>query len=401
MELYLQYAYGMKQLSIDLSNDWNGTTVILSPRDISAKQLQKWQRDFTKANIKTLFDPQCYFPKTNHKVLSKYEYWDNSFSTKLESNQKHENRFIESIYKYNEISNTIQFIIPATMLKYDEDWFSRWKTQCESLIIATENIVRDREHILTIAIPSNFLVQREDEIEKIISVTEEWDVDGYYIIAEPPEGQYLVDRPLWLSNLMQICAGLKLQEKKVIMGYANHQLLCLTATKIDALATGTYLNVRHFTNKFEDEDSTKRKSTWYYYPAALSEYKIGFLDTAYSNGILNQMKPSIEMDNHYVDILFSGAMPSSTVFNETMAFKHYLNCLRIQIRDLSKKTFIETINANEVLLETAMRRIEFLEKNGVYAQTRSFRDIVDVNNSALQRLKKNRGPQLQFDWKLL
>lgn len=34
MELYLQFGYGMKQLSIDLAEKWGKATVILSPRDI-------------------------------------------------------------------------------------------------------------------------------------------------------------------------------------------------------------------------------------------------------------------------------------------------------------------------------------------------------------------------------
>lgn len=56
----------------------------------------------------------------------------------------------------------------------------------------------------------------------------------------------------------------------------------------------------------------------------------------------------------------------------------------------TRSTFHETINANEVLLQTAERRIEFLESKGIYAQSRSFRDIVDVNRSALQRLQATR-----------
>lgn len=164
------------------------------------------------------------------------------------------------------------------------------------------------------------------------------------------------------------------------------------------MATGTYLNVRRFSNKFQEDDSIQRKSVWYYYPAALSEYKMGFLDTAYNAKVLQQMKPSKEMDNGYVDLLFSGALPSSTAFTETMAFKHYLNCVRVQMKNVSKKTYNETVTTHEVMLETALRRIEYMEKQGVYAQTRSFKDMVDVNRSALQRLNTIRGFQLKQEW---
>lgn len=204
---------------------------------------------------------------------------------------------------------------------------------------------------------------------------------------------------MWLSNLLQICAAIKLSGKKLIVGYGNHQLLCLTAAGVDAMATGTYLNVRHFFNKFEKDDVIQRKSVWYYYPAAMSEYKMGFLDVAYNTDVLQQMKPIKDMDRGFVDILFAGALPSATSFNETMAFKHYIHCVKGQMKNLSKATYQETVTANEVMLETAMRRIEYMEKNGVFAQARSFKDIVDVNRAALQRLDNVRGFQLKQDWK--
>ena len=55
--------------------------------------------------------------------------------------------------------------------------------------------------------------QLDTFLEAMIAYTE--DVDGYYIIAHPPQEKYLVDVPMWLVNLMQLCAGLKLQGKKV------------------------------------------------------------------------------------------------------------------------------------------------------------------------------------------
>ncbi|AYD21243.1 hypothetical protein [Clostridioides difficile] len=398
MELFLQFAWGMKQMVLDLSKDWSGATTILSPRDISPNQLERWVKEFKKANVKTLFDPQCYYPKCNHKNLVQYNYWDSSFSTKMQGSFSFEDELIKSILYYNNIAETHEFIIPSNMLTHDEKWFSRWLKNSEQLVNSARKIVRDRKIILTLAIPDSVLLQKEDEVEKIIEATEKLDVDGYYIIAHPPQDKYLVDVPMWLINLTQLCAGLKLQSRKVIMGYGNHQLLCLTATGIDAMATGTYLNVRRFTNKFEEDDSIKRKSIWYYYPAALSEYKMGFLDAAYNNGVLQQMRPAKEMDRGYVDLIFSDVLPSSTAFKEPMAFKHYLNCVKVQMKSLLKQTYKETITANEIMLENAMRRIEYMEKSGVYAQGRSFKDMVDVNMSALQRLDKNRGFQLQQEW---
>lgn len=259
MDLYLQFGHGMKQIAIDLSREWKGTTAILSPRDISPEQLRTWKGGFDKAGVKTLFDPQFYYPKSNHPGLLKYKYWDASFGTKLEGNNTFEEELIQAILEYNDIAGCNSFIIPSAMYEYDEDWVKRWRKQCEKLINATKKHVIGKEHILTLAFPENLLLQKEAEIERIIEEIEKYEVDGFYIVAYQPQKKYLVDTPMWLSNLLQICAAIKLSGKKVIMGYGNHQLLCLSVAGVDAMATGTYLNVRHFFNKFEKECNTKKE----------------------------------------------------------------------------------------------------------------------------------------------
>lgn len=399
MELYLQFGWGMKSLVLDFAKEWEKTVVILSPRDITPKQLVGWSKDFDKAGVSCLFDPQCYFPKSTHKRLSQYTYWDSAMSTNLASYESYETKLIRNINEYNEIIHSDRFIIPAMMRRYDEHWLDRWKSETFKLVESSRTVVTNKKILLTLALSSDLLCQSEEIIEKIIEVAQQIDVDGYYLIAEPANGQYLVDNPVWIANVLQLCAGLKLLGKEVIFGYANQQMLCLTAAKVDAIASGTYLNVRKFSNKFEEPDGEiKRKSVWYYYPESLSEYKVPFLDVAYNAGVLDELKP-LETSNTYVNLIFSGILPSSTAFNETLAFKHYLESLRQQASLCSRKTFKETISANEMLLETASRRIQFLEDNGIYAQARSFKDIVDVNKSALQRIQKTRGFLLEHSWK--
>ena len=51
MQLYLQFGYGMKALTIDLAKKWGGVSVILSPRDMSPKQLEAWSKDFAKNGV--------------------------------------------------------------------------------------------------------------------------------------------------------------------------------------------------------------------------------------------------------------------------------------------------------------------------------------------------------------
>ena len=390
----------MKSLSIDLAKIWGGLTTILSPRDMTPEQLTRWSKDFRKNNIKCLFDPQCYCPKSKLKKLSQYTYWDSNLNTKMQAEDSFVDNIIKSIKHYNDIANTTDFIIPNILQEYNEDWAKDWCSRSKMFIDSARKIIKNKPLYMTLSFPKGFLLQSENIIEPVLLSILEWDVQGFYIIAETPDKQYLVNNPIWLSNVFQICASIKLAGKKVIFGYGNHQLLSLSLMNIDALASGTWLNVRSFTNRFIDTDEQKRRSTWIYHPPALSEYTMAFMDAAYDDGYLDSMKPKniVFLNDNIKKIYDKIIQPSLTGFNETDAFKHYLSCLKHQISLLNKSSYKEVLASNEVMLNTAEVEIARLEKGGIYAQTRSFRDILDINRSAIKRLDKSRGFALGMSW---
>lgn len=403
MDLFLQFGYGMKSLTIDLSKKWNGASVILSPRDMTPSQLISWSKDFEKAGVKCYFDPQCYCPKSEQKRLSQYAYWDSNLNTKMQSTNTPIDQKIEYIKRYNDIANTEAYILPSILNSYDIEWSQRFLVQSRRFIDAAHKIMSDKPIFATLALPRDFLVQSETTIEPVLQDILDLNVDGYYVIAEALDRKYLIDNPMWLSNVLHICAVLKIAGKNVIYGYGNHQLLPLSLIKVDAMASGTWQNVRSFTNRFIDIDEQKRKSTWVYYPEALSEYKLSFMDWAFNNGYLLSMKSKDKdfMDDSISKIFQATAPPSTTGFTETDAFKHYLCCLRHQIKLLDKKSYKEAFESYEMLLTTAEREIERLEKAGVYAQARSFKNFVDINRAAITQLNRNHGFALGMSWNTL
>ena len=403
MQLYLQFGYGMKALTIDLAKKWGGVSVILSPRDMSPKQLEAWSKDFAKNGVSCLFDPQCYCPKSELKRLSQYSYWNSSFKTYTQTDLSRTDDVLLKIKEYNRIANTFAYIIPNELFDYDDKWGATWLKASKCLVDSANAIMSDKPKYMTLTFPKGFLIQSEDIVEPILQEVLEWDVDGFYIIAEVPEKKYLVDNPMWLSNVFQICASLKLAGKKIIYGYGNHQMLPLSLLNADAIASGTWLNVRSFTNRFIDTDEISKRSTWVYYPAALSEYKLSFMDFAFSNGYLKTMEPKDEgfYNDSIMKIFQSNVQPSSTNFNETDAFKHYLTCLKHQIEVVCHDSYKETLAMNEMILNTAEREIDRLEKGGVFAQQRSFRDVIDVNRAAISKLDKSQGFGLAMSWNSL
>src|SRR5690606_30644917 len=154
--------------------------------------------------------------------------------------------------------------------------------------------------------------------------------------------------PNWLANILDLTSGLRLMGKKVILGYCSHQMVVAALAGANAIASGTWMNVRSFPpDKFRQQygDEFKQRTTWYYCPDALSEFKISFLDIAMKQGALNLLKTPTLYGSDQADILFTGPQPSAVSFEEKTSFRHYLKCLNSQVKTARKPTFDETVEA--------------------------------------------------------
>ena len=287
MELYLQLGHGMMEHCKVLLQKWGTGTVILSPRDLDDGQIERFSSEIVALNGKTILDPQLYDPRANHHRLVEHDYWPDSYNTSILLGGQAQYRLLSKIRALNDAAFTKQCIIPSLYCdRVTDDWLAAQ----EALINGASSVFGGKGKLATIALSSEAL-RFDEQIETLLLRSESWAVDGYYVVAEHPNDQYLVEDPLWLTNLMYLCSGLKLQNKQVIVGYSTHQMLSLASTNVDAIASGTWLNVRCFTkDKFqEDEENDRRKAVWYYCPQSLSEYKIPFMDMAFKAKQLDGM----------------------------------------------------------------------------------------------------------------
>lgn len=394
MDLYLQFGHGMMEHCRQLTKAWGESCTILSPRDLEHEQLQRLSEQLISSNGKTLLDPQFYNPHADHHRLTNHSYWPNGYATGLLNGGELLFQLLERLRDINNDTNTEEFIIPGLLCEnVNDDWIHIQN----NIIRAADDTITDKPKLATVCVSQDVL-HFEEQVELLLNCSEQWNVDGYYVV--PEKDQYLVDNPLWLSNLMILCSGLKLQGRKVIVGYCNHQMICLAASNVDALASGTFKNVRSFSrNKFDDadEDSTSRRTKWYYCPHSFSEYKIPFLDIAFQQGVLNSLRVDASISTH-VDILFSGAQPTLTECTERDLFRHYLCCLRNQISNAHQPTFGNTIQALLQGLDEAEMLIRSLHRNGIRGQDRDFLNYIDVNRSAIQLLQNSRGFVLERSW---
>jgi hypothetical protein len=281
----------------------------------------------------------------------------------------------------------------------DDDWLAIQRT----IIEEAQAKAKALPLTATIAL-SDEAVRDEDQIALLLEAAEQWTVQSYYVVCQHPNGQYLVTEPNWVANVIDLAAGLRLRGAKVMLGYCNHQMLIASLAKVNAIASGTWMNVRSFPpEKFKApyEEEIKQRATWYYCAQALSEYKIPFLDIAKRQKVLPLMAPPTDLDGGFVSVLFSGVQPSSVPFSEQSAFRHYLHCLRGQCASATGASFDATVANHERLLNDAERLLQRLGPSGIRGQLRDFSEIIDVNRAALELFRTLRGAVLRRRWSTL
>lgn len=399
MDLVLQFGYGMMDHCRSLLAAWGGGTVILSPRDLKHKQLLRLAKEITDTpGGAVMVDPQFYLPHADHERLVAHAFWPKDYDSGGFWSGTELARLLKELLALNRALGSKDFILPGLFApRVDEDWLARQKQVIEE---ARSFGAIGMPLLATVALGGD-AVRNDDDIHEILDSVHEWAVDGVYLVCEHPNGEYLVRDAGWLANLLDLTAGVRLKGKRVVVGYANHQMLALASAGATAIASGTWMNVRSFPpEKFrvQYDEEIKQRTTWFYCPQALSEYKVPFLDIAHKQRVLADMKPPPALGSAFADLLFAGPQPSTIGFTEQAAFRHYLTSLHGQVRSARAATFDDTIRAHEGLLDAAETLLGRLQSAGVRGQLRDFTDSIDVNRAALSVLRTNRGALLQRKW---
>ena len=392
MELYLQLGFGMMKHSRILCHQWKGGTVILSPRDLDKSQLIQFSSDIRSLNGKVLIDPQFYNPAADHPRLTSYEYWQRNL-TKNNYKEKIDTLLFE-LTNLNDQVLCEEFIIPGFMKKSGD---TTWQ-EIHNYIYSRSRIISTKPIIMTICL-SQEVVKSISEISDVITFCEQLDVYGYYLVFEKPSKDYFTDDPNWLINSMDLSLSLKRQNKKVVIGYCNHQQLIMACLQVDAIASGTFMNLRNFDiDKFSAKESAPRKKKpWFYYPQAFSEYRLSYLDLAFTRyNMIDEFRP--DPNTPFAEPLFLVSQPSTTGWGEREAYRHYLSALHSQVVSLSSDNYSQQVAKYSRLLDQAEQKLEKFHELGLTGQHRDFKDFIDVNKSALSWLNNTYGGLLEHIW---
>lgn len=396
MELYLQMGHGMQAMAQELVKIWGSGNIIISPVNFQQDKLTDFSDKINLAGGNVLFDPQMFYPKEGHLKLKAYDYWPQE-NVSITSDEGYKS-IDRELLRINTKINSSEIILPGKEMKEDGlSYGLKWMAESASYFANKTN----KPLLATLCLYPE-TIRNSNIIELLVEQLKHIPVDGFYVIPHPSNNEYIVSDPLWVIGLMKLLTCLKLSKKKVIVGYTNHQGLIYSLANVDGIASGNYMNTRSFVpSKFKSpkDDDIKHKSTWYYLPTAFSEYKATLLDVAMHRGYLDNFKPQGEFFNQYSAMLFKGAQPSSTNYNETNSFKHYLYCLKVQCDMLTLDSYQKTYDTYEFMLNNAENQIMQFKKRGMSGQNRDFAPAIEANRVAMCANDEDYRLKLQFDWK--
>lgn len=395
MELYLQMGHGMQAMSQELVKDGVVNNLIISPVNIKQEKVESFAKKINSSGGNVLFDPQLFYPKEGHQKLKAYDYWPQE-GVSITSNECNKSLNIE-LLRINKKIKSSQIILPGIEMQENQLNYGLNYMKETSKYFGNKT---DKPLLATLCLYPE-TIRNVNTIEALVEQLKIMPVDGFYIIPHPSNGEYIVSDIKWVIGLMKLISCLKLAKKKVIIGYSNHQGLIYALSNADGIASGNYMNTRSFRpSKFKSpkDEGIKHRSTWYYLPSAFCEYKAALLDVAMQRGFLNTFAPKGEFANIYSDMLFKGAQPTSTNYNETNSFKHYLYCLSIQCDMLTMKSYKETYDAYEFMLNTAENQMKDIKKHGMSGDNRDFSPAIEANRVAMCANDEDYGFKLQIEW---
>lgn len=401
MEMYLQLGAQMMQLSRDLIEEWGGGTVILSPRDLDAKQLVNLANDVNAlSGGAVLLDPQFYLPYADHQRLVSHSFWPNDYESGTFWSSEQERVLVTRVSELNSQLKTSSLILPGLFAEHLDD---EWITRHANIAAAARDLNSAKAIIATLALGSD-LLRSTEEVHDVLEAFGEWDVDGAYLVCEHPNGDYLVKDSTWIANVLDLAAGIRLKKRSVILGYCSHQMLIAALVSADAIASGNWMNVRSFPpEKFRTiyDEEARSPSNWCYAPRVFSEYKVSAMDTAHRLGLLEHMSVPPDLACTHVEAMFSGVQPSAIEFDRATSFKHYLSCLHSQTTQARGISFAQTVKSYEEYLNDAETRLQVLHARRIKGQDRDFKDIVDPQREAISTIEEFRGPTLERAWRAL
>lgn len=378
----LQQGWGMLTLITEFLNAHNNSGVVLSPRICEREQLERYFPNYAAIpNSQIFFDPHFYEPRTDLARILSYPYFSNfDFQTRT-FNQID---FCNQVIGYqSDVLNLRNIILPG---RYTNSISESWLNMQRSFAEIGNNHRPNKEVYSTVAIGPD-LILNSDHFNTVIDEVVNYPVDGIYFVYEHPVNEYLLNEE-FIYVILDALLSISLSNKKILLGYSNHQSIVLYASGVDYLSSGNYRNVRGFDhlNSTDRDNDNLRKGIWYFDGNTFGEYKIPALGLAFRRNLRNHFGPQ----TNYNRTLLTSNNPAAIPWREPDAFNNYLDLLHRYCGDINS---IPKNQRAEYLLNFLISRRDAniaLGNDGFNFGDRGFNDHIDGTIAALEAFMSDR-----------
>src|SRR4029079_9629000 len=132
--------------------------------------------------------------------LRSHNYWPAEYQTGTFWQGPALKTLLERLRDLNQRLDTSSFVLPGMLAaQVDEDWLGIQQSTLE------EAAALNTGQRLMMTNPMSADASRNpDQIGNLLERAERWKPDSFYVVIEHPNGQYLVDDPNWLANVIDL-----------------------------------------------------------------------------------------------------------------------------------------------------------------------------------------------------
>lgn len=224
---------------------------ILSPMDYDESKTAEIVRDLNTLGLKSIFDPQVYFPKPKKRNLGEWGYFPKEAATYIPDN-------VEWYVEINRQLVGVSKRLPFTEIcspcrvsrRYDDEYYAKAVEIADDL---AQKLTTDTSVLLTLIVDLSLLASDED-VFRICDIVTKSKLNGVYLLlySNLPGRKELSNQEQVLS-VMKLIHILKLNKMSVTVGYASSDVILWKYAGADYCATGKFHNLRRFNNlRWED-----------------------------------------------------------------------------------------------------------------------------------------------------
>jgi hypothetical protein len=225
---------------------------ILSPVNYELAQLQEQVAGFSEAGLRTVFDPQLYFPNSVRGKLPDWNYFPSDVDTVDQSDERWWDTVITSLTAELNEFKPHACCSPAIVPRvYSNQYYVQQNAICTRLAHSLEGT---GIQVVQTALARMEDLATEGRCEAIASVLTRSKIDeAYLVLLTDREPRRELNETDEIKGAMRLIRYLENAGIKLTVGYTSSDIILWKFAGATACATGKFFNLRRFTpSKWDD-----------------------------------------------------------------------------------------------------------------------------------------------------